>query len=185
MYHAVHGPEPRTPEEVAHDFEVPLEAVLEALDYVERNPAIIQADREREESKLRPGPAGRASAVMRFLIDENREPVRSVPGVATPSPGARSRPGLDVGLLSIADPRVLAWAIGQGLPVLTRDFEDFEDLHILVMAADGHHPGMLIVRFDADPRNNMSDRTIGVAIGKLESAGVPLPDLIHVLNQWR
>jgi hypothetical protein len=53
MYHAVHGPEPRTPEEVARDFEVPLEAVLEAVDYVERNPAIIQADREREEAKLR------------------------------------------------------------------------------------------------------------------------------------
>lgn len=53
MYHAVHGPEPRTPEEVARDFEVPLEAVLEAVDYVERNPAIIRADREREEAKLR------------------------------------------------------------------------------------------------------------------------------------
>jgi uncharacterized protein (DUF433 family) len=53
MYHAVHGPEPRTPEQVARDFEVPLEAVLEAVEYVERNPAIIQADREREEASLR------------------------------------------------------------------------------------------------------------------------------------
>jgi hypothetical protein len=53
MYHAVHGPEPRTPEQVARDFEVPVEAVREAVEYVERNPAIIQADREREESKLR------------------------------------------------------------------------------------------------------------------------------------
>ncbi|HZW29105.1 MAG TPA: hypothetical protein VFF52_00255 [Isosphaeraceae bacterium] len=53
MYYAVHGPDPRTPEEVAHDFEVPLEAVLEALDYVERNPAIIQADHQREEASLR------------------------------------------------------------------------------------------------------------------------------------
>jgi uncharacterized protein (DUF433 family) len=53
MYHAVHGPDPRTPEDVARDFEVPLEAVLEALDYVERNQPIIQADRERETAKLR------------------------------------------------------------------------------------------------------------------------------------
>ena len=53
MYNAVHGPEPRTPEEVARDFEVPLEAVREAVEYVERNPAIIQADREREEASLR------------------------------------------------------------------------------------------------------------------------------------
>jgi uncharacterized protein (DUF433 family) len=53
MYHAVHGPDPRTPEEVARDFEVPLEAVLEALDYVERNQPIIQADHDREAASLR------------------------------------------------------------------------------------------------------------------------------------
>ena len=53
MYHAFHGPEPRTPGQVARDFEVPLEVVLEAVDYVERNPAIIQADRDREEASLR------------------------------------------------------------------------------------------------------------------------------------
>jgi uncharacterized protein (DUF433 family) len=53
MFHAVHGPEPRTPEEVARDFEVPLEAVLEAVDYVEHNPEVIRADRDREEASLR------------------------------------------------------------------------------------------------------------------------------------
>ncbi len=36
--------------------------------------------------------------------------------------------------------------------------EDFQDLHDLLMAAGGHHPGMLVVRFDSDPRNNMTDR---------------------------
>ena len=91
----------------------------------------------------------------------------------------------DVGLLTVSDPRVLAWAIRQGLPVLTRDSEDFKDLHHLVMTAGGHHPGMLIVRFDADPRHNMSHRQIGVAITKLESASVPVADQVHVLNHWR
>lgn len=120
---------------------------------------------------------------MRFLIDENlcdrslESRLRSL--------GHDPVLAIDVGLMSIADPRVLAWAIGQGLPVMTRDFEDFEDLHILVMAAGGHHPGMLIARFDADPRHNMSDRAIGIAIGKLEAAGIAIPDRIHVLNQWR
>jgi hypothetical protein len=120
---------------------------------------------------------------MRFLIDEN---------LCDRSLESRLRAqghdpilAIDVGLQSVADPRVLVWAIGQSLPVLTRDFEDFEDLHILVMAAGGHHPGMLIVRFDADPRHNLTDRAIGNAISKLESAGVPIPDHIHVLNQWR
>jgi predicted nuclease of predicted toxin-antitoxin system len=92
---------------------------------------------------------------------------------------------IDVGLRSFADPRVLIWAIGQGLPVLTQDSEDFEDLHDLVMAAGGDHPGLLIVRVGRDPRHNMTNRGISVAISKLESSGLPIPDQLHVLNQWR
>ena len=61
----------------------------------------------------------------------------------------------------------------------------FEDLHDLVMAAGGHHPGMLVVRFDNNPRHNLTDRGIASAISKLESSGVPIPDRLHVLNQWR
>ena len=53
MYHAVYGPDPRTPEEVARDFEVPLEAVLEALDYVEQNQQLIREERDREAARLR------------------------------------------------------------------------------------------------------------------------------------
>jgi hypothetical protein len=68
---------------------------------------------------------------------------------------------------------------------LTGDSEDFEDFHDLVLAAGGHHAGILIVRFDNDPRHNLTDRGIGTAIGKLESSGVPVLDEIHVLNQWR
>jgi uncharacterized protein (DUF433 family) len=34
---AIHGPDPYTPEEYAENFQVPLEAVLEALDYVANN----------------------------------------------------------------------------------------------------------------------------------------------------
>src|SRR4051812_3691393 len=118
---------------------------------------------------------------MRFLIDEKLSSAQ----LASRLRAQGHDPILagDAGLLSVADPRVLIWTIHQGLPVLTRDSEDFEDLHDLVMAAGGHHPGMLIVRFDADPRHNMSHRQIGLAISKLDSAGVPIPDRIHVLNQ--
>ncbi|MGO8900709.1 MAG: DUF5615 family PIN-like protein [Isosphaeraceae bacterium] len=49
----------------------------------------------------------------------------------------------DVGLGSVSDARVLAWAVAQDRPVLTRDHEDFADLHDLVMAVVGHHPGIL------------------------------------------
>jgi predicted nuclease of predicted toxin-antitoxin system len=120
---------------------------------------------------------------MRILIDENLSSLR----LAARLQAQRHDPVLagDVGLLSVTDPRVLIFAVTQALPVLTRDSEDFEDLHDLVMVVGGHHAGILIVRFDDDPRNNLTERGIATAISKLESAGVPIRDQIHVLNQWR
>src|SRR4051795_8992616 len=50
---AIHGPDPRSPEEFARDFQVPLEAVLEALDYVARNRPLIEQERDREAAKIR------------------------------------------------------------------------------------------------------------------------------------
>src|SRR4051794_19556481 len=89
------------------------------------------------------------------------------------------------GRSSVTDPRVLIRAIGNGRPVLTRDYEDFADLHDLIRAAGGHRPGLLIVRFDNDPRHNLTHRGIASALAKLEASGVPIPDQIHVLNHWR
>jgi|SRR5262249_6755274 len=48
----IHGPDPITPEEFARDFQVPLEAVHEALDYVARNRALIEQDRDREAADI-------------------------------------------------------------------------------------------------------------------------------------
>ena len=120
---------------------------------------------------------------MRFLVDENL----SSPRLASRLRAHGHDPVLarDVGLLALSDARVLIYSIAQALPVLTQDSEDFEDLHDLVIAALGHHAGILIVRFDNDPRHNLTDRGISTALGKLESSGVPIVDQIHVLNQWR
>ena len=117
---------------------------------------------------------------MKFLIDENM----SNPRLAARLRAEGHEPVLasDVGLLSESDPKVLAWAIAQALPVLTRDFTD---LHDLVLTARGHHSGIWIVRFDKDAGNNLSDRSIAQAIIKLESSGVPIIDQVHVLNHWR
>jgi uncharacterized protein (DUF433 family) len=53
VHEAIHGPDPFTPEEFARDYGVPLEAVVEALDYVSRNLSLIQAEREREATDIR------------------------------------------------------------------------------------------------------------------------------------
>jgi uncharacterized protein (DUF433 family) len=53
VYETVNGPDPCTPEEFADGFQVSLEAVLEALDYVERNMPLIEQEREHEAASLR------------------------------------------------------------------------------------------------------------------------------------
>ena len=45
--------EPRTPEQVAADFDLPVEAVLEAIDYCQRYPEVIEADCARERENIR------------------------------------------------------------------------------------------------------------------------------------
>jgi hypothetical protein len=46
LYRATIGPEPRTPDEVAHDYSVPREAVEEAVDYCLRHADILQQERQ-------------------------------------------------------------------------------------------------------------------------------------------
>jgi predicted nuclease of predicted toxin-antitoxin system len=120
---------------------------------------------------------------MKFLLDESLNDRRLVARLRIQ--GHEPILLADLGMISASDARVFSRAIGQDLPVLTRDFEDFTDLHALIMAAGGHHPGVLVVRFDQDPRHNLTDRGIATAIHKLESSGFVLSDRLHVLNHWR
>ncbi len=53
IYEAVHGPDPYTPEEFAREYDVPLEAVREALEYAANNLPLIEAERDREAADIR------------------------------------------------------------------------------------------------------------------------------------
>lgn len=53
LYRLTVGAEPRTPEEVAEDYDLPVEAVLEAIEYSVRNGALLDAERAREEARAR------------------------------------------------------------------------------------------------------------------------------------
>ena len=53
------------------------------------------------------------------------------------------------------------------------------------MIVGGHHPGILVVRRDNNPKRDLDDRGMVRAIGKLVAAGVGLPDHFYVLNHWR
>src|SRR5437016_1233847 len=80
----------------------------------------------------------------------------------------------NVGLSGISDPRHLMHAVQQCFVLLTKNHDDFEDLHLLVNATGGKHPGLLVVRSDNDPTRDMKDRDIARAIANLERASVPI-----------
>ena len=92
----------------------------------------------------------------------------------------------DVGLMGRSDQAHLAQAIRDRRAVLTRNSNDFKDLHDpVVFAATGHHGGILVVLFDNDPRNNMSAGDIARAFRNLENASAPIADSYHELNHWQ
>ncbi len=53
LYRETLGDEARTPEELAEDFDLPVAAVREAIDYCQRNPKVLEEDFQREEANLR------------------------------------------------------------------------------------------------------------------------------------
>lgn len=89
------------------------------------------------------------------------------------------------GLPGAVDARHLVYASQNNLVLMSRNHDDFLDLHLVVEAAGGAHPGILIVRYDNDPSRDMTPRGIVAAIGRLESSGVPIANQFVILNHWR
>ena len=48
LYRATVGSEPMTPDDVARDYDLPVEAVREAIHYCMRNAALLQREREED-----------------------------------------------------------------------------------------------------------------------------------------
>jgi len=91
----------------------------------------------------------------------------------------------DVGMAGKADAIHFAHAVREDRACLSQDYGDFENLHDLVVAVRGHHPGIVIVRHENDPKRDLTAGGIVRAIGNLVAAGVPVADQYIVLNQWR
>lgn len=91
----------------------------------------------------------------------------------------------DLGLAGASDASHLAACAGHGRVLLTRDHDDFLDLHDLVQATHGRHAGILVVRADNDPSRDMKDRDVVRALAKLEAARVPVENEFYILNHWR
>jgi hypothetical protein len=53
IYRETVGLEPLTPEEVAREYNIPVEAVHEAIDYCIRNKALLDAERAEETARIK------------------------------------------------------------------------------------------------------------------------------------
>lgn len=91
----------------------------------------------------------------------------------------------DIGMGGAEDPVHLTYAIREARVLLTGNCHDFEDLHDLVLQAQGHHPGILVVRRENNPRRDLSPRGVVHAMANLLAATVPIADQFIVLNHWR
>lgn len=89
------------------------------------------------------------------------------------------------GLSGASDTRHLEHAIRQGLAVLTKDRDDYHELHQLVLTCGGRHPGIIVVRYENDTTRDMRTGHIVKAVGKLERSGMSLINEWVILNQWR
>ena len=76
-------------------------------------------------------------------------------------------------------------ATRQGVPILTRNVDDFDALHEFGVGIGGKHAGVIVVHDEADARKNMRPEHIVRALTHLESASVPLSSQIVVLNHYR
>ncbi|HEY7158829.1 MAG TPA: DUF5615 family PIN-like protein [Gemmataceae bacterium] len=80
----------------------------------------------------------------------------------------------DLGLGGEPDAVVLRNAIREDRVLLSRNYRDFENLHLLVLEASGRHRGILVERFDNDPKHNMTPKEIARAVGNIEASGISL-----------
>ena len=91
----------------------------------------------------------------------------------------------DVGLSGSPDPAHLRRSIHERRVLLSYNHRDFELLHDLVLEAAGHHPGIVIVRRENNPRRDLSRHDVVRAIDNLLASTMPLEDQYVILNHWR
>jgi hypothetical protein len=53
LYRCTVGPEPESPQQIAEEYDLPVEAVLEAIDYCTRNRDLLDSERSREAADVR------------------------------------------------------------------------------------------------------------------------------------
>lgn len=120
---------------------------------------------------------------MRLYLDEDSN--RSFLAQVLRQAGHDVQTPAEVGLAGAVDPVQLTQSIHDQRVFLSRNYQDFEVLHLLILRAQGHHPGILIVRRDNAKKRNLSPYDIVRAVRNLHAAGIALVDQYIILNAWQ
>jgi hypothetical protein len=91
----------------------------------------------------------------------------------------------DAGMAGQHDPVHLTHAAREDCVLLSRNHDDFKNLHHLIVQVNGHYPGIFIVRRDNDPTRDLKPPGIVRAIRNFLAAGTQVSDGFHILNHWR
>ena len=88
---------------------------------------------------------------------------------------------IDADLLGARDEEHFAFAARAGLPLITKNPEDFIALH----EASAAHAGILVVYQDNVAGKDMRPSDVVRALRNLFASGLPIAGEVHVLNHWR
>ena len=92
---------------------------------------------------------------------------------------------IDAGMRGRSDAVQLTRASRDDRVLLSHNHDDYNELHELVLAANGHHPGILMVRSDNDPARDLTLAGIVRAIGRIGLANFHMRDEFQIVNAWR
>lgn len=88
---------------------------------------------------------------------------------------------VEAGIMGANDLTHFEYARLHQLVIITKDANDFEELH----RQHQPYPGVLAIYEEADRSKNMSYSDVVRAITNLRAANVPLANHFYVLNHWR
>jgi predicted nuclease of predicted toxin-antitoxin system len=92
---------------------------------------------------------------------------------------------IEVGLSGASDAKHLEYATRHELVLMTKDRDDFLDLHKLLESASGRYAGILLVAYDNDAAKDKKTIHVVETVAKLVQSEAPIGQQFIFLNQWR
>src|SRR5262249_41339687 len=86
--------------------------------------------------------------------------------------------------IGITDRAHLEYAAQHHYILLTKNCDDFQELHRQWQCTGHTHSGIWLVYQDNNANKDMSLTDIVRAIGQLTIAGLPIANELHILNHW-